>query len=224
MKFCMICNEIADLSAEPILKNYSLAQLKRATDILVIDDEPFSYTEALRKNEFIIDYREDIQSLKDVEAYSIILCDIMGVGKFLESQYEGAYLVRQIKEKYPHKIVVVYSANSITTAYQGHLNYADYIRQKGTSLESWTALLTTIIQETANPVNQWKKTRTELLDAGLSIVEVAKLENQYVRAIKSNSYQSLEKLAKKAESSYINIIEELLASTIAKLLKGEKPI
>ena len=43
MKLCLIRNEIADLNAEPVLKNYSLSQLKRVTDILIIDDDPFTY-------------------------------------------------------------------------------------------------------------------------------------------------------------------------------------
>ena len=220
MKFCFIRNEIADLNAEPVLKNYSLPQLKRVTDILIIDDDPFTYEDALKNNEFMIDYKSDIQSLKEVEAYSVILCDIMGVGKFLQSQYEGAYLVQQIKEKYPHKTVIVYSGNQFTTAYQDYMNYADYTMQKGATLEKWNALLTQIVKDGADPVRQWLKTRNALLDAGLSIIEVAKLEDRYVRAIKDSNYESLSKLAEKAGSSYKHIIVELLSSTIAKLLKG----
>ena len=33
MKLCLIRNEIADLNAEPVLKNDSLSQLKRVTDV-----------------------------------------------------------------------------------------------------------------------------------------------------------------------------------------------
>ena len=220
MKLCLIRNEIADLNAEPVLKNYSLSQLKRVTDILIIDDDPFTYEDALKKNEFMIDYKSDIQSLKEVEAYSVILCDIMGVGKFLQSQYEGAYLVQQIKGKYPHKTVIIYSGNQFSTAYQEFLNYADHTMQKGATLEKWNSLLTQIIRDEADPVKQWAKTRSALLDAGLSIVEVAKLEDKYVRAIKNSSYESLSKLAEDASTSYRHIITELLSSTIAKLLKG----
>ena len=220
MNFCLVKKEIADLNAEPILKNYSLAQLKRATDILIIDDDPFTYEDALKKNEFMIDYKSDIQSLKDVEAYSVILCDIMGVGKFLQSQYEGAYLVRQIKEKYPYKTVIIYSGNQFNTAYQEFLNYADHTMQKGAALEKWNALLTQIVRDGADPVRQWLKTRSALLEAGLSIIEVAKLESKYVQAIKKSNYESLAKLAKDANASYKHILVELLSSTIAKLLKG----
>ena len=162
----------------------------------------------------------DIQSLKEVEAYSVILCDIMGVGKFLQSQYEGAYLVQQIKGKYPHKTVIIDSGNQFSTAYQEFLNYADHTMQKGATLEKWNSLLTQIIRDEADPVKQWAKTRSALLDAGLSIVEVAKLEDKYVRAIKNSSYESLSKLAEDAGTSYRHIITELLSSTIAKLLKG----
>ena len=187
---------------------------------MIIDDDPFTYEDALKKNEFMIDYKSDIQSLKDVEAYSVILCDIMGVGKFLQSQYEGAYLVRQIKEKYPYKTVIIYSGNQFNTAYQEFLNYADHTMQKGAALEKWNALLTQIVRDGADPVRQWLKTRSALLEAGLSIVEVAKLESKYVQAIKKSNYESLAKLAKDANASYKHILVELLSSTIAKLLKG----
>lgn len=220
MKFCIMKNEISDLQAEAVLKNYSLSRLKRSTDILVIDDEPFTYMEALKNSEFNIEYKEDLSSLKEVEAYQIILCDIKGVGKFLQSRFEGAYLVQQIKEKYPNKTVIIYSGNAFTTSYQTYINYADYSMEKGNTLESWTSLLTKIIREKANPVNQWIKTRDELLRIGAPILEVAKLEDRYVAAIKKESFESLEKLAGTVNSSYKDIMIELLSSTIAKLLKG----
>ena len=92
---------------------------------MVIDDDEFIYLDPLRKSEYRIEHRRDIQSLKDVAEYDVILCDIRGVGKFLNSQFEGAYLVKQIKEKYPNKIVISYTANSYDPKFQEYLSYAD---------------------------------------------------------------------------------------------------
>lgn len=223
MKFCLIQYEIADLNADLVLKNYSLSQLKRVTDILIIDDDPFTYEEALKKNEFMIDYKPDIQSLKELEAYSIILCDISGVGKFLESEFEGAYLVQQIKEKYPHKTVIIYSGNVFPTTYKEFLDYADYTLSKGVTLEKWNSLLTQIVKDRADPAKQWIKIRNALLDAKLSIVAIAKLESKYVRAIKDKSYESLSKLVERAPDSCRHIFAELLSSTLAKLFKEMIP-
>ncbi len=220
MKICLIKNEISDLNSEMLLKEYTLEQLKRATDILVIDDDPFTYIDILQANDFRIKQKTDIDAIGDVERFDIILCDVKGVGKFLCSKFEGAYLVQQIKETYPNKIVVIYTGNPYDASYQKYIQYADYTMEKGTPQEDWTALLTDILRKNANPVQQWKKTRSQLLDAGVSIVDVAKYEDKYVSAIKSGNYKSLEDLCSKSNGQVHSILVELLSSTIAKLIKG----
>ena len=88
--------QISDLNGEQILKDITLSKLKRNVDILIIDDEDFPLLDELKRHEFNIEYKNDISSLKDVEPYAIILCDVRGVGKFLGSVEEGAYLVSSI--------------------------------------------------------------------------------------------------------------------------------
>ena len=91
-----IPRKLSDLNGETILKEITLANLKRNTEILVIDDDEFVYLDLLRKSEYRIEHRSDIQSLKDVAEFDVILCDVRGVGKFLNSQFEGAYLLSLI--------------------------------------------------------------------------------------------------------------------------------
>ena len=83
MKLCLIRNEIADLNAEPVLKNYSLSQLKRVTDILIIDDDPFTYEDALKKNEFMIDYKifNRSRKLKPIASFFAILWVLVNSSK-----------------------------------------------------------------------------------------------------------------------------------------------
>lgn len=220
MKLCLIRNEISDLNAEMLLGEYTLEELKRATDILIIDDDPFTYLEVLKANDFRIRQKSDIDSIGDVEKYDIILCDVKGVGKFLSSKFEGAYLVQQIKETYPNKIVVIYTGNRYDASYQKYIQYADYTMEKGTPQEDWTELLTDILRKNADPVQQWKETRYRLLKAGVSIIDVAKYEDKYVSAVKNRKYQSLESLCSDSKELGRSILIELLSSTIAKLIKG----
>ena len=186
-----IPRKLSDLNGEPILREITLSQLKRNTEILVIDDDEFVYLESLKKIEYHIEHRTDIQGLKDVAEYDIILCDIRGVGKFLRSPYEGAYLVKQIKEKYPNKIVISYTANDYDPKFQEYLAYADATIPKGTALEDWDAMLTKMLNELVDPVKQWEKARNALLAAGVSTVMVAQYESQYVKAVKNGDYKSL---------------------------------
>lgn len=186
-----IPRKLSDLNGEPILREITLSQLKRNTEILVIDDDEFVYLESLKKIEYHIEHRTDIQGLKDVAEYDIILCDIRGVGKLLRSPYEGAYLVKQIKEKYPNKIVISYTANDYDPKFQEYLAYADATIPKGTALEDWDAMLTKMLNELVDPVKQWEKARNALLAAGVSTVMVAQYESQYVKAVKNGDYKSL---------------------------------
>lgn len=186
-----IPRKLSDLNGEHILREIKLSQLKRNTEILVIDDDEFVYLESLKKLEYHIEHRTDIQGLKDVAEYDIILCDIRGVGKFLRSPYEGAYLVKQIKEKYPNKIVISYTANDYDPKFQEYLAYADATIPKGTALEDWDAMLTKMLKELVDPVKQWEKARNALLAAGVSTVMVAQYESQYVKAVKNGDYKSL---------------------------------
>ena len=219
MNVYFITKQINDLNGDAILKDISISQLKRMAEILVIDDNAFTYLDSLQKHEFNIEYRSDIQSLKDVEAYDVILCDVRGVGKFLTSKYEGAYLVKQIKEKYPNKIVISYTANDFDPVFQQYLSYADAIVPKGCSLEDWSPLLAEKLKESADPVKQWEKTRIALLNAGVKTIEVAKLESKYVKAIQEGSFETIKKLYSGKKSVESNIMLSLLSSTIAKIFK-----
>ena len=216
----MFYHQISELNGESILKEQSVSALKKITDILVIDDNPFTFLEALRKHEFNIEQKDDLHSLKDVEAYDIILCDVRGVGKFLESKYEGAYLIKQIKEKYPNKSIVAYTANEYDPDFQTYLSYADAIIQKGCALEDWSSLLDKIVKESADPIKQWQKTRSALLESGVSTIDVAKYESQYVKVVKSGDFESLKKTYEnKPTNKGVEIMLSLLTSLVGKYIK-----
>ena len=207
--------QISDLNGDYLLKQISLSKLKRETDILIIDDEDFPLLDDLKRHEFNIEYKSDITTLKDVEPYPIVLCDIHGIGKFLGSDKEGAYLVAKIKEKYPSKIVISYTADTTSPSIQKYLHYADNVIPKGTSIEDWAALLTESVKNIANPVTMWKKIQRDLLNANVSTRDVALLEDKYVKAIKTGKYESLEKL----NSGDNNTVVEILKLSIPLLVK-----
>lgn len=215
----LIKGRLVELNGEMILKGTSLPALKAITKILVLDDDGFVFMDSLRRSEFSIEHRQDIQALSDVAEYDIVLCDIRGVGRFLNSQYEGAYLVKKIKEKYPNKIVISYTANDYSPDYQEYLKYADAIIPKGTSLEDWDALLTEKLRELADPVKMWEKTRTALLKADVQTIVVAEYESQYVKAIQNNSFETIRKLFEGQKKPGAEIMVSLLSSVVVKLIK-----
>lgn len=186
---------ISNLNGEAKLKRIPFSELKKRIEILIIDDEEFSYLDSLKKHEYNLTQKHDITDLRDVEAYKIILCDIRGVGKFLTSNFGGAYLIKQLKEKYPEKTIVAYTASEYDAKFQQFLNYADDIVPKGSfALEDWTSLLDRLLSEFSDPVKMWEKARKTLIEAGVSTLDIAKFESDYVKAIEKGKFESFQKL------------------------------
>ena len=174
----------------------------------------------MRKHEFSIQQKYDLTHLSDAAEYDIILCDIRGVGKFLESDYDGANLIKALKTKYPNKIILAYTANDYDASFQKYLDYADGIVPKGTyGLDDWVSLLEETLNDCADPVKQWERTRKLLLKANVSTIDVAKYESQYVKAIRNGSFESFKKLYGKKKHIGDNIMIDLVSSVIAKMIK-----
>lgn len=213
-------HKIFELNGDAILKEKSLSTIKKLTEILVIDDKEFVFLDALRKHEFSIQQKYDLTHLSDAAEYDIILCDIRGVGKFLESDYDGANLIKALKTKYPNKIILAYTANDYDASFQKYLDYADGIVPKGTyGLDDWVSLLEETLNDCADPVKQWERTRKLLLKANVSTIDVAKYESQYVKAIRNGSFESFKKLYGKKKHVGDNIMIDLVSSVIAKMIK-----
>jgi uncharacterized protein related to proFAR isomerase len=62
-------------------ENKNPQSLRRSHDMAVIDDEPFSQAQQLRNIGFSIIEVGDINNLKSIESYPVVICDIHGVGK-----------------------------------------------------------------------------------------------------------------------------------------------
>lgn len=207
MDFSRFYRKIDELKGDNKIKGINLSDIKRQVYILIIDDEEFSFIESLMKHEYNITQKQDLADLKDAEAYGIILCDIRGVGKFLKSDYEGAYLIKQLKEKYPEKTLIAYTANDYNASFQEYLNYADTTVPKGSfSLEDWTSLLDRLLRERSDPVTMWQKARQALIQAGIPTIQIAKYESEYVKAIQRGSFESLTALYSKKKEKGAEIV------------------
>lgn len=202
--------KITELSGELATKDVSLSELKRKTEILIIDDEEFSYFEPLQKHEYNITQKKDLTDLRDAEAFKIVLCDIRGVGNFLTSEFGGAYLIKQLKKKYPAKIIIAYTANEYSAKFEEFLSYADDIISKGSyALEDWTSLLDRLLKELADPIKIWDRTRRTLIDSGVPTLDVAKYESDYVTAVKRGKFESFAKIYEKKTTAGTDIMVSL---------------
>ena len=89
-------------------------------------------------------------------------------------------------------------------------------------LDDWTALLDRLLCEVVDPVRIWEKTRKQLLDAGVSTVDVAKYESKYVDAVKKENYESLQSLCKRNPGKGAEIVLSAIKTicAITSLFRG----
>lgn len=94
----------------------SLPDLKQKTKVLFVDDQKFNVVDSLKtkdgwKNIVRVSDVESMTQTEVMEAH-IIFVDVQGVGKKLGFADEGLGLIVALKEAYPEKKVVMYSAES----------------------------------------------------------------------------------------------------------------
>ncbi|HPJ13407.1 MAG TPA: hypothetical protein PLV00_08475 [Caldisericia bacterium] len=95
------------------LPERSIEEIKGLCKILFIDDKKFAVVDILQAAGWTKTKRiKDVRSIdeSDVSEANIIFVDVQGVGKMLKFKDEGLGLTIALKEKYPSKKVVVYSA------------------------------------------------------------------------------------------------------------------
>ncbi len=88
--------------------------IKESAHILFIDDQSFEKVERIREAGWMVERVKDIKSLDDdrIRRSHVIFVDYKGVGKFLSPQDEGVGLITALKNKYPSKRIVLYSAHT----------------------------------------------------------------------------------------------------------------
>ena len=114
---------------KPEQSDYDLDAIKAKAYILFIDDDTkFKVVDILKKSGWSHTKRvTDVSSIDDekiVKAH-ILFIDIHGVGRKIHFHDEGLGLVNAIKEKYPYKKIVIYSAQSKGDRFHGALRKAD---------------------------------------------------------------------------------------------------
>lgn len=161
-----------------------LAEAKSRVEIAVLDDNPFAPREALLVHKFrVVELGPDIRSLDQVSTYPIIVCDVGGVGKAFGSQLEGAHLVTEIRKAYPDKFLMAYTGMTYSLAITNALTAADKRMEKDASVEAWVQTLEAGINEVMNPRSRWVRLRRALLERGVELFEVLKLEQAFIKSV-----------------------------------------
>lgn len=205
---------INDLQEKKKLEIENTSDLRKKAKIIVVDDQNFPSLESLRDS-----YHYDIKQVFDMDdaymaaEYDIILCDIQGVASKLNSRNGGANLIKEIKLKYPTKKVVAYSAMSFKPSISDLLDYADKRMGKSSQTDDWVNVLDNLIKKKFDLREQWFITRNALLKRGLSIIDVAKIESNYVNSVNNNCINKMQNRILKENFDGKEIVVYLLKIT-----------
>lgn len=95
-------------------KNLTIEDIKKCTRILFIDDEDFEYAEVLSAAGWNISQIKEVDDLDAsiIKCADIIFLDYLGVGNILTPQEKGLGLLDALKNKFPDKIIIFFSAHT----------------------------------------------------------------------------------------------------------------
>lgn len=162
--------------------NFNVGKLRTETKICIIDDEVFKKKNMLEQHSYTVKEIGDPTDINAVAAYHIILCDIKGVGKAFESEFEGGHLIEEIHNFYPNKVIVAYSGEGLDTRFNKYFQIADQALQKDATDELWRTTLDNMIELVHSPIEQWKKTRKRLLELDISSKDLIAVEDLFVKS------------------------------------------
>lgn len=115
-------------------REFRIDALKSKVKILFIDDDnKFNVVKILKdsgwKNtNFVVDLKSIDNPM--VRETDIFFVDINGVGKLLSCPHEGLDIALMLKQKYPNKKVVIYSANKNNNAFHQAWDKCDFKLEK----------------------------------------------------------------------------------------------
>ncbi len=189
--------------------------------IIIIDDEDFNYQKVLQDHDFNIKKLNDIQDIKAVSEYDIIISDIKGIGKTFNSNFEGAHIISEIKKIYPSKFVIAYSGHLLDTSFNEHLRKADLVLKKDIDSDTWIENLDKSISLIINPIYQWQRIRNYLIQKEVDLFYIQLLEDDYVtKIIKKDQNFPSNKLAKCFSKEIWEILKGFAGNLLFKILIG----
>lgn len=115
-------------------RNTIIDTMQSKTSILFIDDDKkFNVVRILKDSNWqkvktVVDIKSlDMPVVRDA---NIIFVDINGVGKLLNLEFEGLDLALMLKQRYPEKKVIIYSANRNNNSFHTAWDLCDFKLEK----------------------------------------------------------------------------------------------
>jgi CheY-like chemotaxis protein len=175
---------------------------RRSIAVGVIDDGDLEVKPRLENLGFAVTKMDDVKHLAEIEHFHVLLVDVLGVGSSFGSEKQGAFLIQQIKQRYPNIIVVAYTASSpLNKHFREATTYADAHLPKDADIAEWTATLDAYVLELTDSKRLWYRYRRILISHDLDTLDILRVEDAFVRSLSRDRPVSPDEYRKTVEVS-----------------------
>jgi DNA-binding NtrC family response regulator len=217
----LILGRTRELSELKTISNTAAVE-RSSVSILCIDDQGLEYEKIIRNHGFNIRVLRDIEDIKAVTEYPVVICDIKGVGKSFGSKFEGGHIIQEIKNRYPEKVVIAYTGQQFDATYNKFFSLADFTLSKDIDSDTWINTLDETIRKVVSPIEQWKRMRAFLISKEVPLKTVFQLEQQFIDAVLTKDKGKFAKgsTIKGLEGDVRGVIASFIASILFKMVFG----
>lgn len=199
----------------------SFDNLKHKARIAIVDDEDVPHADRLRRDGYNIADFPDIDYIDSFlkHDYHIIILDIQGIGKNLDSTSDGWSILKYIKEKSPHTVVLLFTGVEWSLRYRELADLSDDYLTKDIEFLNFKEKLDKAIEKAFSFKYHYEveKKRVAKELNGKSLDEVQEILFQYGRN-KNRALKEVKKISN--NSSIISLSDNFLsiANSIIQLL------
>jgi CheY-like chemotaxis protein len=168
----------------PLPPEPTLAEIKRRSKILVIDDDALPVQRLFSRDEYDIERWPDVKQLEKLTdgTYDVLLLDINGVGRKVSPTGQGLGVLEHIKRTNPAQQVILYSAQAQRISSREILVLADAVLDKESDYVQYRAVVDDLLLRRFTPGYFVSVMNREL---GPHAVRVQRAVPKALRAMKS---------------------------------------
>lgn len=203
-------------NATPALKERSIEEIMSICKILFIDDKAFPLIDILKtagwKNTKRIKDADSLEQIEIKESH-ILIVDIQGIGKKLKFKDEGLGLIIALKDKYPNKKIIVYSAEDQgkIQAFHAGIDAADKRLSKNSDPYQFQIVIESFAKESFSLSECVKRIQNQIQKEFGNTIEADKIISNLnkIHSKKDFSIQNISKIFNLQNASSVSSIIQL---------------
>ncbi|AUI82459.1 hypothetical protein [Alteromonas macleodii] len=183
--------------------------------IAIIDDMEVPYLESLRKSGYNVRHYKDIEDFEILKSYSVIVCDIRGVGKNFGSKLEGAYIIKEARKLFPEKYIIAMSSAVYKISLTTIIGVADDKIVRDSDLDRVLNAIDKAVNTMSSNRLRWLRLRDNLLNThNVDMYDVWLIEQDFIAAMLKKDKKRLE------NSKGISHVNDMVKGLLVNFISG----